>query len=62
MENTQNYTYSTVSDMFRSVLGQSEIKSIDVRQDKAKDRAISEYVRKFSAACAASAGGLMMFK
>ena len=62
MKNTQNYTYSSASEMFRSVLGKSAVKPVDVRREEKTDRAISTYIRKFSAACAASAGGLMMFK
>ena len=62
MKNAQNYTYSTASEMFRSVLGKSAVKPVDVRLEEKTDKAISEYIRKFSAACSASAGGLMMFK
>lgn len=62
MENTQNYTYSTPSEMFRSVLGDKSVKPVKVRAEEKLDRAISEYIRKFSAACSVSAGGLMMFK
>ena len=62
MEKAQNYTYSTASEMFRSVLGESAVKPVKVQPDEKQDRAICEYIRRFGAVCMASAGGLMMFK
>jgi len=62
MENVKNYTYSTASEMFRSVLGEGSVKPVRVQPDKKRDSAVTDYMRKFASACVASAGGLMLFK
>lgn len=62
MEKQQKYTYSTASEMFRSILGESAVKPIKVQPDAKQDKAVYEYIRRFGAVCVASAGGLMMFK
>jgi hypothetical protein len=62
MESVKNYTYSTASEMFRSVLGEEAVKPVKVRPDEKRDSAVTDYMRKFASACVASAGGLMWFK
>lgn len=58
----QNYTYSSATEMFRSVLGAEKVQSVKPKANVKQDRAITDFIRKFSAVCVSSAGGLMMFE
>lgn len=62
MNNATSFTYSSASEMFRSVLGDSSIKTIKSQKLKKQDSAIKEFVCNFSKVCVASAGGVIMFK
>ena len=62
MNEKTTFTYSSVGEMFRHVLGDEAVRPVELPAKTRQMKSVQSFVRKLEAACLATAGSMMVFK
>ncbi len=62
MNEKSTFTYSSVGEMFRHVLGDEAVRPVELPAKTRQMKSVQSFVRKLEDACLATAGSMMVFK